>query len=68
MESKGEASKFRVYEYPGGFLKKDAGEKCADLRLDTLEQPQKIIRGDGFVRAFVAGHKFTLKNHTIVRT
>ena len=63
VESKSDASKFRVYEYPGGFLKKDAGEKCANLRLDTLEQPQKIIRGDGFVRAFVAGHKFTLKNH-----
>jgi type VI secretion system secreted protein VgrG len=63
VESKSDTPKFRVYEYPGGFLKKDAGEKRADRRLDALEQPQKVIRGDGFVRAFVAGHKFELKDH-----
>lgn len=63
VESKSKAPKFRVYEYPGGFLKKDVGEKRADLRLDALEQSQKVIRGDGFVRAFVAGHKFDLKDH-----
>ena len=63
VESKSDTPKFRVYEYPGGFLKKDSGEKRADLRLDALEQPQKIIRGDGFVRAFCAGHKFELKDH-----
>lgn len=63
VESKSGTPKFRVYEYPGGFLKKDAGEKRADLRLDALEQPQKMIRGDGFVRAFCAGHKFELKDH-----
>ena len=63
VESKSSAPKFRIYEYPGGFGKKDAGEKRADLRLDALEQPQKMIRGDGFVRAFGAGHKFELKDH-----
>jgi type VI secretion system secreted protein VgrG len=63
VESKSDTPKFRVYEYPGGFVKKDSGEKRADLRLDALEQPQKIIRGDGFVRAFCAGHKFELKDH-----
>jgi type VI secretion system secreted protein VgrG len=63
VESQSDTPKYRVYEYPGGFLKKDAGEKRANLRLDSLEQPKKIIRGDGFVRAFVAGHKFELKDH-----
>src|SRR5215510_6804653 len=63
VESKSQTGKFKIYEYPGGFLKRDAGEKRADLRLDEFEQPQKLIRGDGFVRAFVAGHKFELKNH-----
>ncbi len=63
VESKSESPKLKVYEYPGGFIKKDAGEKRADLRLDALEHPQKIIHGDGFVRAFVAGHKFELKDH-----
>ncbi|HBB94878.1 MAG TPA: type VI secretion system tip protein VgrG [Blastocatellia bacterium] len=55
--------KLRVYEYPGGFLKKDLGESRAKIRLDALEQPRKLIRGEGFVRAFVAGHKFKLKDH-----
>ena len=63
VESQSDTPTFRVYEYPGGFLKKDAGEKRANLRLDALEHPQKIIRGDSFVRAFVAGHKFELKDH-----
>jgi type VI secretion system secreted protein VgrG len=63
VESQSDTPKYRVYEYPGGFLKKDAGEKRANLRLDSLEQPKKIIRGDSFVRAFVAGHKFELKDH-----
>jgi type VI secretion system secreted protein VgrG len=63
VESKSDTPKFRVYEYPGGFMKKDSGEKRANLRLDAFEQPQKIIRGDGFVRAFCAGHKFELKDH-----
>jgi type VI secretion system secreted protein VgrG len=63
VESKSKTPKFRVYEYPGGFLKKDVGEKRANLRLDALEQSQKVIHGDGFVRAFVAGHKFDLKDH-----
>jgi len=63
VESQSDTPTYKVYEYPGGFLTKDAGEKRANLRLDALEQPQKIIRGDGFARAFVTGHKFELKDH-----
>ena len=63
VESQSDKPKFKVYEYPGNFLKKDKGEKRADLRLDALEQSQKMIRGDAFVRAFVTGHKFELKDH-----
>lgn len=55
--------KFLIYEYPGGFLKKQDGEDLGKIRLDALEQPKKLIRGDGFVRAFVAGHKFKLEGH-----
>lgn len=62
-DSQSDTPTYKIYEYPGGYLKKDAGAKRADLRLDALEQPQKMIRGDGYVRAFVAGHKFELKDH-----
>jgi type VI secretion system secreted protein VgrG len=55
--------KLRVYEYPGGFLSKSTGEGRTKIRLDAVEQPKKLIKGEGFVRAFTAGHKFTLKDH-----
>ena len=62
-EVTGEGSEMRIYEYPGGFLKKDDGEKIANLRLEACEQPGKTLRGAGHVRAFTSGYKFDLKNH-----
>jgi len=55
--------KRRVYEYPGGFTKKDAADKIAKLRMDELEAPRKILRGESFTPAFTAGGRTTLKKH-----
>jgi type VI secretion system secreted protein VgrG len=63
VEVEGAAGDLRVYEYPGGFLKTDAGEARANRRIEAAEQPRKILRGEGQVRAFAAGHKFDLKGH-----
>ncbi|HEY0544267.1 MAG TPA: type VI secretion system tip protein TssI/VgrG [Pyrinomonadaceae bacterium] len=63
IEASGEGGKMRIYEYPGGFLKKGDGEARARLRLEACEQPGKTLRGEGHVRAFIAGFKFDLKNH-----
>jgi type VI secretion system secreted protein VgrG len=63
VEVTGEGSEMRIYEYPGGLLKKDDGEKRASLRLEACEQPGKTLRGEGHVRAFTSGYKFDLKNH-----
>lgn len=63
VEATGDESELRIYEYPGGFLKKDEGEKIANLRLEACEQPEKTLRGEGHVRAFTSGYKFDLKNH-----
>lgn len=63
VEVTGEGSEMRIYEYPGGFLKKDDGEKTANLRLEACEQPGKTLRGEGHVRAFTSGYSFDLKNH-----
>src|SRR5215831_12190465 len=63
VEETAGTGKLRVYEYPGGFLTKSSGEGRAKIRLDAFEQPKKLIKGEGFVRAFVAGHKFKLKDH-----
>jgi type VI secretion system secreted protein VgrG len=63
VEAESDAGKMRVYEYPGGFMKKDAGEPRANVRLEAHEHPQKLLRGEGHVRAFAAGYKFDLKGH-----
>jgi type VI secretion system secreted protein VgrG len=62
-EATGEGRAMGIYEYPGGFLTKDSGETRANVRLEACEQPAKILRGEGHVRAFTAGYKFDFKNH-----
>jgi type VI secretion system secreted protein VgrG len=63
VEVAGEAGDLRVYEYPGGFSKTPDGEARANRRIEAAEQPRKLLRGEGHVRAFAAGHKFDLKEH-----
>lgn len=55
--------KLAVYEYPGGFSKTDAGEKVANKRIEELEVPGKVFKGETFVRGFVAGLKFKFSDH-----
>ncbi|HEV7485309.1 MAG TPA: type VI secretion system tip protein TssI/VgrG [Thermoanaerobaculia bacterium] len=56
-------SKRRLYEYPGGFTKKDVAEGLSKLRLEEREAPQKSLRGESFTPAFTAGGKTTLEKH-----
>lgn len=56
-------SKRRIYEYPGGFTKKDAAEGLAKLRMEEHEAPRKVLRGQSFCPAFTAGGKTTLQKH-----
>jgi type VI secretion system secreted protein VgrG len=56
-------SKRRIFEYPGGFTKKDAAEGLSKLRLEEREAPQKALRGESFTPAFTAGGKTTLQKH-----
>ena len=53
----------KIYAYPGGFLKKDAGEALSKLRIEAHEAAQKIVRGESYCRAFTAGHTFALEGH-----
>ena len=52
-----------IYEYPGGFMKKNQGDALANRRLEAHELPQKTFRGEGFCRAFMAGYRFNVKDH-----
>ncbi|MEX2570228.1 MAG: type VI secretion system tip protein TssI/VgrG [Gemmatimonadota bacterium] len=55
--------KFEAVENPGGFGKKDAGDRIAKLRAEAHELPATELSGYGFARAFTAGHKFKLAKH-----
>jgi type VI secretion system secreted protein VgrG len=63
VEADGGSEGQKIYEYPGGFSKKDDGEKRANTRLEACEHPSKLLRGESYVRAFCPGFKFDLKNH-----
>ena len=58
-----EGSKRRLYEYPGGFVKKDKAEGLAKKRMEAEEVPAKVLRGTSFCRAWFAGAKTTLAKH-----
>jgi len=58
-----DAAQRKIYAYPGGFLKKNAGEALTKLRIEAHEAAQKILRGESYCRALAAGHTFTLKDH-----
>lgn len=53
----------QVYEYPGGYTKKDAGDARGKVRLAELEVAAKRASGSSTVRGLAAGLKFTLSGH-----
>jgi type VI secretion system secreted protein VgrG len=55
--------KEEVYDYPGGFLVRDQGDRYARLRLEEREAQQVFVRGEGNVRGLQAGAKFDLVGH-----
>jgi len=52
-----------IYDYPGKYDDRGGGERYARLRLEEQEMREKIIRGSGNARAFLAGFQFDLKDH-----
>ncbi|MBP5857785.1 type VI secretion system tip protein VgrG [Marivibrio halodurans] len=59
----GTGSDMEVYEYPGGYTAKDAGDKLGDIRLQAFETPVKELSGRSSVKGFVAGYNFSLIWH-----
>lgn len=52
-----------VYDYPGGFVEIDAGDRYARIRMEELEQQGEMVRGSGTCRAFITGHKVDITKH-----
>ncbi|HEX8391403.1 MAG TPA: type VI secretion system tip protein TssI/VgrG [Longimicrobium sp.] len=62
-DSGGQDGGFVVYDYPGGFAGKDAGDRNARLRAEAAESGAARLRGTSTCRAFCAGHRFSLSGH-----
>jgi len=58
-----DGAKRRLYEYPGGFTKKDAAEGLAKRRMEEEEASQKRLNGTSYCRAFFAGAKTKVQKH-----
>jgi type VI secretion system secreted protein VgrG len=57
------AGKRTLYEYPGGYAKRDAGEQVVRRRLEALEAEAERVSGASPVRSLAAGHTFTMTGH-----
>jgi type VI secretion system secreted protein VgrG len=62
-QASGTGSDQQIYEYPGGYDKKDAGDGRAAKRLAAFEAETKSVTAHSDIRHFTAGTKFTLTNH-----
>lgn len=57
------ASAPAVYDYPGGYLAKAAGETLTKQRVDGLRTGARELAGEGDVRTLAAGGSFKLAGH-----
>lgn len=52
-----------VYDYPGGYGERKAGEGRAEVMLEGYEAEGRVVRGRGTCRAFRPGYRFELGGH-----
>lgn len=55
--------RLEIYDYPGEYLDRSAGETLARIRMEEEEAAYTVARGVSNCRAFVTGYKFTLTDH-----
>lgn len=54
-----------VYDQPGEYREKSAGDRYAKLRMEEIESRQPRVHGHSLSRCLVAGHLFTLEEHPL---
>lgn len=52
-----------IYDYPGNFDNKSAGDRLVKIRIEEEEAQLTRIFGLGRCRSFTSGYRFTLKDH-----
>ena len=60
---RGKAGQREVYEYPGRYLVKGDGETRVKVRIEEMEAPIKLVKGQSSVRGLLSGHTLTVTEH-----
>ncbi|WP_437277902.1 type VI secretion system tip protein TssI/VgrG [Sorangium sp. So ce375] len=62
-EASGNDPKLAIFEYPGGYVDKSAGDALATRRMEAEEAAVRRISGNTLCRSLTAGHTFQLIQH-----
>jgi type VI secretion system secreted protein VgrG len=54
---------YEIYEYPGEYGVRPAGESLAKIRLQEQTVPTQVFQGASGCRYFTSGYQFTLQDH-----
>lgn len=54
---------YEIYDYPGGYGKRDEGEKYVRMRMEEEEVEHATIKAEGNCRHFTPGYSFELTGH-----
>lgn len=57
------STKLEVYDYPGIYPDKPAGERYSKLRVEELQSRYSRVEGSGSIRGMACGYRFTLASH-----
>jgi len=56
---------YDVYDYPGIYTKKDAGQAITKIRMQEDETGHLLANGSSSCRTFVSGYRFDLSGHSV---
>lgn len=62
LSGKGD-TKYEIYDYPGEYYTKDAGERYVGLRVQEEDTPQVVIHAASTCRGLIPGYRVDLRDH-----
>jgi type VI secretion system secreted protein VgrG len=59
------ASKYEIFDYPGGYAKTSEGTPLTDVRMEEEEASYETVSGESTCPTFTPGGKFMLNRHNV---